>query len=256
MNKHLRTSDLARAVGVHPNTVRLYEAWGLLPPVRRSPAGYRLFTREHLDCLRLARLLYAGEYSGRALRRSGTQIIRSAVGGDWGGALEAAYEHLALVQAERARADAAVALLERWVAGIPADAIPHPLKIGAAATLLGVSVDVLRNWERNGLIRTQRDPTSGYRLYGQGEISRLRVIRMLTHAGYSLMAILRMLTRLDQGLDTDVRRSLDTPRPDEDAYTAADRWLTTLEHEDARAHAVIELIERTLRTRAEQVDQP
>jgi|GEM_PF-3328321 len=34
--KFLRTSDLARAVGIHPNTVRLYVDWGLLPPVQRS----------------------------------------------------------------------------------------------------------------------------------------------------------------------------------------------------------------------------
>jgi DNA-binding transcriptional MerR regulator len=28
MPSYLRTSDLAKAVGVHPNTVRLYEEWG------------------------------------------------------------------------------------------------------------------------------------------------------------------------------------------------------------------------------------
>ncbi len=53
--KYLRTSDIARAVGVHPNTVRLYEAWGFLPPVPRSPKGYRLYTGTHLDIMRLAR---------------------------------------------------------------------------------------------------------------------------------------------------------------------------------------------------------
>jgi len=39
--KHLLASNLARAAGIHPNTARLYEAWGLLPPVERSPKGYR-----------------------------------------------------------------------------------------------------------------------------------------------------------------------------------------------------------------------
>ena len=33
---HLRTSEVAQAAGVHPNTVRLYEEWGFLPPVPRS----------------------------------------------------------------------------------------------------------------------------------------------------------------------------------------------------------------------------
>jgi DNA-binding transcriptional MerR regulator len=45
----LRTSDISRAVGVHPNTVRLYETWGLLPPIPRSSSGYRLFTEQHLE---------------------------------------------------------------------------------------------------------------------------------------------------------------------------------------------------------------
>jgi DNA-binding transcriptional MerR regulator len=56
----LRTSDLARAVGVHPNTIRLYEAWGFLPPVPRSVRGYRLFTQVHLRQMRLARVALHG----------------------------------------------------------------------------------------------------------------------------------------------------------------------------------------------------
>ncbi|HEY4035742.1 MAG TPA: MerR family DNA-binding transcriptional regulator [Ktedonobacteraceae bacterium] len=48
--KYLRTSDLAKAVGVHPNTVRRYVDRGLLPPVEHSPSGYRRFTQ----CLLIA----------------------------------------------------------------------------------------------------------------------------------------------------------------------------------------------------------
>src|SRR5947209_19070476 len=62
--KFLRTSDLAKAVGVHPNTVRRYVDRGLLPPVEHSPSGYRRFTQRHLDCLRLARQVYCNQYPG------------------------------------------------------------------------------------------------------------------------------------------------------------------------------------------------
>ena len=41
----LSTTKIARAAGCHPNTVRLYEQWGFLPPVERSPSGYRLYTQ-------------------------------------------------------------------------------------------------------------------------------------------------------------------------------------------------------------------
>jgi len=39
--------------------------------------------------------------------------------------------------------------------------------------LLGVTIDVLRNWDRNGLIAAPRDPANGYRRYGVREIRRL-----------------------------------------------------------------------------------
>ena len=64
---------------------------------------------------------------------------------------------------------------------------------------LGVTVDQLRNWERNGLLTVPRDPETGYRLYGAREIGRLRVVRMLRQGGYSMMAILRMFLRFDAG---------------------------------------------------------
>jgi DNA-binding transcriptional MerR regulator len=224
---YLRTSEVAKAVGVHPNTVRLYEEWGFLPPIPRSSSGHRLFTATHLDQMRLARTALCGPWPGRNIKQSALALVRRVASGDLGGALEQAYAHRALVQAERAQVEAAAELLERWVQGTAADATAKPLRIGKAAEPMGVTTDMLRNWERDGLIAVPRDPRNGYRLYGTAEISRLRVIRVLRRAGYSTMAILRMLLRLDQGQKGDPRQILDTPRPDEDVYSAADRWLST-----------------------------
>jgi len=245
----LRTSDIAQAVGVHPNTVRLYEEWGFLPPIPRSASGYRRFSEAHLDQMRLARASLHGPWPGRNIRRSALALVRQAASGDLGGALEQAYRHLALVQAERAQAEAAVGFLERWAQGAAADATVEPLQIGQAARLLGVTTDVLRNWERNGLIQTPRDPRNGYRLYGAVEIGRLRVIRMLSRAGYSMMAILRMLLQLDRGQTEHLRQALDTPRPDEDVYSAADRWLSTLAAFEQRAQELIAQLEEMVRKR-------
>ena len=245
--KYLSTSDLAKAVGVHPNTVRRYAERGIIPPVKRDPAnGYRCFTPHHLDCLHLACQVYSNQYPGKGIYQSGIKVVATAVSNNLGGALELAYNHLALVQSERAQADVAASLMERWAKGMPADATSQPLHIGQVASLLGVSIDVLRNWDRSGLIDVPRDPANGYRRYGAPEISRLRVIRMLSRAGYSLSAILRMMIQLDRGDKSDLRRALDTPRPDEDIYTAADRWLSTLTEEEQRAHTIIALIEEMI----------
>ncbi len=240
------TSEVAAAVGVHPNTVRKYETWGLLPEIPRTHSGYRQFTAAHVAQMRLARMAFEGAWPGSAIRDSVVALVKQAASGDLGGALEKAYQHLALVQAERARAESAIRLLERWAEGAPADATGAPLQIGEAAVLLGVTRDVLRNWERNGLIRVPRDPRNRYRRYGAAEIGRLRVIRMLRQAGYSMMAILRMLLQLDHGQREDLRSVLDTPRPDEDVYTAADRWLTTLDGWEQRTQAIIVILDSML----------
>ena len=251
--KYLRTSDLARAVGIHPNTVRRYVDRGLLPSVQRSPTGYRRFTRRHLDCLRLVRLVYNDEYPGRTIRASGGHMVQAAVEDDWGGALELAYLHLALIKSEQAQADASATLLERWARGAPADASGQAMQIGQVAQLLGVSIDMLRNWERNGLLKVPRDPHNGYRRYGPAEISRLRVIRMLSRSGYSLMAILRMLLQLDRGSVSDLRQALDTPRPDEDVYSASDHWISTLRRQEELAHQAIALIEDVIEKRSRSI---
>lgn len=243
----LSTAKIARAAGCHPNTVRLYEQWGLLPPVERNRKGYRLYTQEHLDQMIFARTAFRPPFSGREIRRSIIALVKQAAAGDLGSALEKSYQHLALVQAERAHAEAAAGLVERWASGIPFDSTAHALHIRDTAALLGLTVDMLRNWERSGLLEVPRDPKNRYRLYGQEEIARLRVIRMLRNAGYSTMAILRMLVQLDEGGEAgDLRAALDTPRPDEDVYYAADHWLTTLKEQEQCSRQMIVLLEERI----------
>jgi DNA-binding transcriptional MerR regulator len=245
--RYLRTSDIAKAVGVHPNTVRLYEQWGLLPPIPRTPGGYRQFTKFHLEQMRLARLAFADPWHGRRIRKSIVAVVKQAALGDLTGARDVANAHLALVRAERAQADAAADFLERWAAGESIEPMTAPMQIGAAARLLDVSTDRLRNWERDGLIKVPRDPSNGYRRYGAAEIGRLRVIRLLRSGGYSTMAILRMMLYFDQGQRDGLRQALDTPRPDEDIIFATDRWLSTLAETEEQALNIIIQLDKMLR---------
>ncbi len=246
MNRYLRTSDLAKATGVHPNTVRLYEEWGFLPRARRSPSGYRRFTEYHLDQLRLIRLIFSGGWPGRSIRKLGLGIIQHGATGDLGGALELAHQMVLQVQSERAQAESAASFLERWAAGRPVDATQQPLRIGEVAALLDTTIDALRNWERNGLIDVPRHPGNRYRQYGAPEIGRLRVIRMLLRAGYSMMSILRMIAQLDRGEVANLRQALDTPRPDEDVFMVNDRWLSSLQGFQDRSVQIVALLEEMI----------
>ncbi len=238
--RYLRTSDIARIVGVRPNTVRLYEAKGYLSPVPRSKSGYRLFTSLHLEQMRLAHLALSSPYIIN--RQMVIDVLVCAAEGDPGMALELAYEYLIHIRVERTRAEAAVEFLERWARGQALDTTKHGLNIGQAADRLGVTTDQLRNWDRSGLLNVPRDSETGYRLYGAAEIGRLRVIRMLRQSGYSLMAILRMLRQFDAGETERLRDALDTPGDNEALETAADRWLTNLTAQEERAQAIIRQI--------------
>ena len=241
----LRTSDVARELGVHPNTVRLYEAWGYLPAVPRGKNGYRQYSARHLEQARLAHLTLRWPYLGdKSLL---IQLVKSAVNGDLGMAMELAYQYLARVRMEKTSAEAALEFLERWATGQRMDSSPQNMHIRQAARHLNVTVDILRNWERNGLIIIPRDPANGYRLYGPAEFGRVRVIRILVQSGYSLMAILRMLSRFDRGQRTDLREALNLPPEAEaDIQTVADRWLASLVELEERAQAIIHQIGRMM----------
>lgn len=235
--RFLRTSEVATAVGVHPNTVRLYEEWGFLPPIPRSHSNYRLFTRTHVAQMKLARIALQWPYPGG--KAVVIDLVKKAAAGHLGKSLDLAYQYLVQVQAEQAHAETAVSFLEQWAQGQVNYVVERPYHISAAAKKLNVTTDMLRNWERNGLLTVPRDPENGYRLYGAREVDRLRVIRLLRQAGYSMTAILRMLLRFDAGESANLRHALDTPDPEADIYYITDNWLTTLAEVEQRAQAII-----------------
>lgn len=240
--KYYKTSELAEAVGIHPNTVRLYEQWGLLPPIPRNPNGYRLFTRSHLEQLRLARIALRCAFVVGDIRKSAVAIIKTAASGPLENALEKAYTHLELIKTERGKAEEALRLVEQWLHGPTVEDTSPPRHIKNTAGLLGVTTDTLRNWELNGLIRVPRDPKNGYRQYGKNEINRLKVIRTLRVANYSIMAVLRMMLHIDKGKKDNIRTILDTPDPGEDIVYATDKWISTLIETEKNADEIIEQI--------------
>jgi len=62
------------------------------------------------------------------------------------------------------------------------------LKIGEAAKELGVSIDTLRYWEKEGIVTIQRKE-SGYRHYDDTDMLHLKYIIVLKHVGFSLSEI-------------------------------------------------------------------
>ena len=68
-----------------------------------------------------------------------------------------------------------------------------PLTIGAVAKRVGVAIDTIRYYEREGLLPEPQRRASGYRSYGEGTISQLRFIRRAKDLGFTLEEIRQLL---------------------------------------------------------------
>ena len=62
------TSEIAGIIGIHPNTVRLYEELHLITPPKRKDNGYRVFTELQVDQFINARLAFQVEILQNGLR--------------------------------------------------------------------------------------------------------------------------------------------------------------------------------------------
>ncbi|MFZ5351885.1 MAG: MerR family transcriptional regulator [Bacillota bacterium] len=238
--KYYKTSEIAREVKVHPNTVRLYEAWGLLQSVPRNSKGYRLYSERHLEQMRLSRIALKCDFCAGNIRKLATHIVKTAAEGDIDAALNEAYEYRTHVKSELSKAEEALAIIQKWISGELYEATGAFLKRKDTAGFLGVSIDVLRSWERNGLIDVPRNPANGYREYGNIEIIRLKVIRTLRSANYSMMAILKMLKHIDFGKQADAGSLMDIMTASEDMRYATDYWITTLKGTEKDTERIID----------------
>jgi MerR family copper efflux transcriptional regulator len=67
------------------------------------------------------------------------------------------------------------------------------LKIGQVATLGGVGIDTVRYYERLGLLPPAPRRASGYRMFDESTVARIRLIKQLQDLGLSLQEIDAML---------------------------------------------------------------
>ncbi len=228
MNSY-KTIELARVNGIHPNTVRLYEKFGFIPKPDRQPNGYRLFTDLHMEQIKLIRMAFAVEVLQNGLRQKAIAIIKASAGEDFAEAIRIAEAYRCQIREEQQQAEEAVRLVGELLADHKPAEPDKDLTRQETAKLLNITMDALRNWEMNGLLTVKRKQ-NGYRIYSGEDLRRLKIIRALRSANYSLSAILRMLFSLSGNASlTDLRMTINTPREDDEIISACDTLLTSLE---------------------------
>ncbi|MGG6462824.1 heavy metal-responsive transcriptional regulator [Solilutibacter silvestris] len=77
------------------------------------------------------------------------------------------------------------------------------MKIGQLAQRAEVNIDTVRYYEREGLLPKPERLSSGYRIYGEGDVKRLRFVRRAKALGFTLPEI-RELLELSSSRDDDM----------------------------------------------------
>lgn len=234
------TTEAAKIIGVHPNTVRLYEEWGLIPLAERKDNGYRMFTDFHVEQLKLVRIAFQIEVLQNGLRKKAVETIRLSAIKDFDKAILVAREYRSQIQKEQRNAEESVGIAKHILSGQRAE---HTLFLRRkeVSDYLNISMDALRNWERSGLIQVKRQQ-NGYRAYTSDVIEKIKMIRTLRMANYSLEAILRMLNALEHDPQANIKQILNTPRADEDVVSVCDRLIVSLRDAEKNAEKMIDMI--------------
>jgi DNA-binding transcriptional MerR regulator len=224
-----KTSEVAKIIVVHPNTVRRYEEWNFIPKPERRQNGYRVFTDFHVEQFRLARAALKIELTQNGLRKKAVEIIKTSATGSLEEAESMTNSYLQQIRTEQTNAEEAVEIVKQLLSGSKHEFDSLYLTRKQTADYLQISMDTLRNWELNGLLTVKRKQ-NGYRVYTDDDIRRLKIIRSLRCANYSLSAILRMLNELSRNPQANIKKVIDTPKETEDVISVCDNLLTSLRY--------------------------
>ena len=242
MNQTYSTSQIAKIVGVHPNTVRMYEEWGLIQKPMRKENGYRIFTDIHIDQFRLVKTAFQIEVLQAGLRKKIIAAVKLSAKWQFDEAIAYAKEYRMIASEQIENAKEAAELAQQLLSGNKKNDSSVSLKRMDVAKILGLTIDTIRNWEMNGLIKVKRKE-NGYRVYDEEDIKRLKIIRSLRCANYSLSAILRMINALEENKNIEPLSILNTPEDDEDIIYVCDKLIDSLEEAKKNAAVVLEMLQ-------------
>lgn len=199
--QRLRPVDLARGHGLSTQAVRNYEAAGILPAAGRTPHGYRTYTSLHAGALRAFLALVPGH--GHRTATSIMRAVNQCAVDEAFRLIDESHAQLlddrqTLQAVESALRDLEPAMAPESGAGSEPAAMPGPgsMFIGPLAGKLGMRPATLRTWERAGLVHPRRDPSTGYRVYGEADVRDARLAHQLRRGGYLLEQIAPLIAQV------------------------------------------------------------
>ncbi|CAI6086047.1 MerR family transcriptional regulator [Cohnella sp. JJ-181] len=175
-----RPKKLASKYNLSANTLRNYEAKGLIPPAVRSANGYRIYTQRHeayLACIQAMAPAFGMEVTSEVLHRMGRNEVDDAL---W-----IVRDREVMLHREKANLDQLVEALKSYAEGSQAYDLNQRFNTHEVSRRTGAPKSAIRYWEKSGLFTTERDPDNEYRLFNEAHLFKIRMIQVLQSAVYS-----------------------------------------------------------------------
>ena len=214
----------------------------MIPKPERKENGYRIFTDLHIQQIRIARTAFQIEILQGGLRKKIVDMVKASAAGDFEKAIVLTIEYLEQLGKEQQNAEEAIQIVQNIMSG-SSKRNPLSMKRKEVSEYLGISMDTLRNWEMNGLLTVKRKE-NGYRVYTEDDIRKLKIIRSLRCANYSLEAILHLLDQLSKNPDTDIRTALNVPRQADSIISVCDRLIVSLSEAEKNGEKILCMLEK------------
>ncbi|UKS31101.1 MerR family transcriptional regulator [Paenibacillus sp. HWE-109] len=180
--RYYRPVDIAKELQISTSALRHYESWGVVPLPERSDNGYRLYTKVHLVYFRCLRAMLPG--FGFTLTYD---VLRDIQKADMDHAFWLVNAEQAKLHEEKRAADQSLVLLQDPQLTVFKDRKLNKLMtIGEVAAITNVQSSAIRHWEKEGLLKPERDPRNGYRFYTPVHVRQILLINNLRRTVYYL----------------------------------------------------------------------
>lgn len=165
-----RPIDIARRLKVSTTTLRHYEAFGIIPPVMRSPNGYRIYTDEHIAyfiCIR--EMMHGFTLSDIA------KMLKQVMENKHDEALWTANKAQAALQNDNyVCGQIRMRFLQK-----KKPSMPQEFTVDAVSKATGIIPSTIRYWDKIGLISASRCTANNYRTFTQTHIDEVLIIQAL-----------------------------------------------------------------------------
>lgn len=196
-------NQIAGMLQVSTTTLRRYEDQNLIPAVPRTPSNHRYYGEVHVQAFTTIRVLLQGYDIPVAY-----EVMRSMKQGQMEQALWMINGQQYQIHLEMKRVEDILAMIRHTDISSTLNAEwTTPMNIGEAAAIAGVRTSAIRHWEAEGLIRSERNPENGFRMFTLTELRKILVISSLRKTVYYIDNMRSLLSTLDTQDHQEIERS-------------------------------------------------